>query len=756
MSLQTDAAGRILLGRLAGIVSLSASAPGVEDAFWALTGDVCRYPPLIHARVGDTVSIPYMGTGTGPKAGGTPRLVTDAGLGRLPRPKDLHEHFSLLEKRGATYVADHIKAIELKDGCLKIQGMPAGEYDLLLKEPGVHVVLRLVDAQPRDGWLAGRSCLLETRNPAPLQITRVAVEKDALTISLGNSTADTRVHVYATRFVPAFSVFGELGRLGIMATNRLSAVYREVFLPEVKSRPRDLRLVLNLDPEKQLTEKCRVTALEAGSILVVQDITTSKVESYDTLGRLYALYATLSDDSFLETFSFIHRWPDIEHDEKCALYSEHACHELNFFLYKKDPDFFTAVTEPYLRNKKDKTFLDHYLIGDNLEPFLEPWAFGRLNVVERILLSERIEGRLEPGTRHVNDLYELLPDDTEHRSYLFRTAVQGSALDTHDVLGLDAASASAIAARQENAASPDGLQALFAEANDMADGAGAMAPPASEPEMEEDELEDMQEEELDEAPEEEWDEHEGDLAKRREMKCYYWTLDKTLEWSENNYYRLSASEQKADLVTVNAFWRDYARRDRGKPFLSPHIAEATRNFTEMMPAQPAAEPPPVLLSQNYFREDDRYRYENGQPVDKYVSDEFLIRTTYICQVVLTNPTSSEQKLDLLLQIPRGAVAVNNGFTTRGLPVCLASFSTHTVEYGFYFPAPDSFPHYPALVAKNEQSVTAAAASTLEVVSRLSRMDTGSWPHLSQYGGEQEVLGFLEGVNIERLDLDKIA
>ena len=330
----------------------------------------------------------------------------------------------------------------------------------------------------------------------------------------------------------------------------------------------------------------------------------------------------------------------------------------------------------------------------------------------------------------------------------------------------------------------------------MADGAGAMAPPASEPEMEEDELEDMQEEELDEAPEEQWDEHGGDLAKRREMKRYYRTLDKTLEWSENNYYRLSASEQKADLVTVNAFWRDYARRDRGKPFLSPHIAEATRNFTEMMlalavtdlpfsaekpevtygeghmslktaspavvfhreimPAQPAAEPPPVLLSQNYFREDDRYRYENGQPVDKYVSDEFLIRTTYICQVVLTNPTSSEQKLDLLLQIPRGAVAVNNGFTTRGLPVRLASFSTHTVEYGFYFPAPESFPHYPALVAKNEQSVTAAAASTLEVVSRLSRMDTGSWAHLSQYGGEQEVLGFLEGVNIERLDLDKIA
>ena len=47
--------------------------------------------------------------------------------------------------------------------------------------------------------------------------------------------------------------------------------------------------------------------------------------------------------------------------EKRELYSKFACHELHFFLSQKDPKFFAAVVRPYLANKRDKTFLDHYL-----------------------------------------------------------------------------------------------------------------------------------------------------------------------------------------------------------------------------------------------------------------------------------------------------------------------------------------------------------------------------------------------------------
>ena len=68
----------------------------------------------------------------------------------------------------------------------------------------------------------------------------------------------------------------------------------------------------------------------------------------------------------------------------------------------------------------------------------------------------------------------------------------------------------------------------------------------------------------------------------------------------------------------------------------------------------------ILVSENFYRNGDRFRDENGEKLDKFVSAEFVIQTVYGCQVVVTNPTSSRQKLTVLLQLPVGAIPVANG------------------------------------------------------------------------------------------------
>src|SRR5436189_123069 len=68
-----------------------------------------------------------------------------------------------------------------------------------------------------------------------------------------------------------------------------------------------------------------------------------------------------------------------------------------------------------------------------------PWAHGRLNVVERILLASRLEGERPATARHASDLLDVLARDIETENRLFRTALQGSALDTDDALGFAAA-----------------------------------------------------------------------------------------------------------------------------------------------------------------------------------------------------------------------------------------------------------------------------------------------------------------------------
>jgi len=49
-----------------------------------------------------------------------------------------------------------------------------------------------------------------------------------------------------------------------------------------------------------------------------------------------------------------------------------------------------------------------------------------------------------------------------------------------------------------------------------------------------------------------------------------------------NYARAAVTLENGGLITVNGFWLDYAKRDPKAPFLSKHLAEASRNFTEMM------------------------------------------------------------------------------------------------------------------------------------------------------------------------------
>jgi len=124
--------------------------------------------------------------------------------------------------------------------------------------------------------------------------------------------------------------------------------------------------------------------------------------------------------------------------------------------------------------------------------------------------------------------------------------------------------------------------------------------------------------------------------------------------------------------------------------------------------------------------------------------------------VLTNPTPTLHELELLLQVPEGAMPVRDGFETRGVPVRIHPFATETVEYNFYFPAPGTYPHYPVHASRGGELLLFTPPVTLEVLTEPSSVDTESWQHVSQSGTEEQVLAFLGRANLQRLDLPRIA
>ena len=928
--LQTDANGRVTLGPLAGITTVSATGADGTSHSWRLGRDAFSYPQSIHSLVGEPVRIPWMEAGQ-----------------ELDR-----NNLSLLEVRGGQWVADRFPAATVGAGFLQLTGLPAGDYDLLIKPSSTSIRIRITGGDRQGGYLLGTSRRLEDRADRPLQIVSTSLGPGSLSIRLANATPKTRVHVFATRYVPAFSAHGFLGRVRdaepfvvsvpghpslfiagrnigdefryiidrkfqkrfpgnmlqrpslllnpwpirktttgrqeaaagesfgrskdeqqgagargakrsaapqpptdyanldflanaslvelnlrvnkqgvveiardalasfnhvhVVAVDLRHTASRSVVLPDAAAKFLDLRLARGLDPDSHFTQQRQVSVVPKGARLVIPDVTSSRFEIYDSLARVYALYSTLSKNAVLAEFRFLLDWPTLDAAGKRAKYSKYACHELNFFLSRKDPEFFRTVVQPFLRNKKDKTFLDHWLLGDGLDRFVDPWSHARLNIVERILLAERLEGELPRTRRHVADLLAMVPRNLDLTERLYETALRGRALDSSGQanLGVPISQFYASRRRTREAGKLGGLGADKIVKVPAGAGAGgrsatrsnapAATPRSAKPrpatksqakDGKKKELELLDEMDASSVANRDRN-YRSDVELRKSVRQLFRRLDRTQEWVENNYYRLPIEKQIGNLVTTNRFWNDYVHRNPADPFFSKHFADAAKSFPEMMfalavldlpfraeehkidfegntltlvPASPAivlhrevkpageiAGKTPVLVTQNFYRLDDRFRQVDGEQVDKFVTDEFLVHTVYGCQVVLTNPGSAKQRLDALLQVPVGAIPVNKARYTRSVHVDLDPYHTQRIEYHFYFPAAGDYRHYPVHVAKNERVIAAAEPVVLKAVTEPSRLDLASWAHVSQNGTRGEVLEYLRKHNVLRLDLTRIA
>lgn len=443
-------------------------------------------------------------------------------------------------------------------------------------------------------------------------------------------------------------MLGDRQHVQIYAEDLQNASWRTLTLPEVPTKFADQRLARNLDPAKPFTQKKEITVLDTGKSLTLADILTSELETYDTLGGVHSLFTTLSGNAHLAEFSFILNWPKLKDDEKLTHYGKHACHELNLFLQRKDKPFFDKVIAPYLANKKDKTFMDEYLLGLDLAKHLEPWAYARLNIVERILLAQRIENEAPNAARHVRELWEMIAPNPEEADRLFETALRGRAMEqeTLGALGdLERAKAKALS------------ESKLEEMPQMvAAGSGAIMPApaapmaaadsfAAAPGMSVSGLADREIQRRIVREEQEtlggrkmalngWVDlndpvvrsgaigrisyfgKDAAAAARQEVRAFYRALGPTKEWAENNYYKLRISEQEFNLVIVNAFWRDYAAwvaaGSKGG-FVSVNVAEAHDNFTEMMLALAVLDLPFETPKHTTKAENGQFTFTAGGP-----------------------------------------------------------------------------------------------------------------------------------------------
>lgn len=411
---------------------------------------------------------------------------------------------------------------------------------------------------------------------------------------------------------------GDRQHLHLLAVDDQNAAYRQLSLGERDGvEIRDLRLTQNLDAAKHFSQRQKVTMLGVGDVLDLPDIRSSQMETYDTLAGIWAALSGVhegGDSEKFAEFAFLLEWPRLDEARKRELFSKNACHELAFFLSRRDPEFFASTVKPYLANKREKTFLDHYLVEADLVEYSEPWAYGRLNIVERILLARRLGGDNVGATaRHVEELASLTPISPERSVYYFRSALLGKATwgaalgSVEEGLELGFAngdrfdgdqsvrshgrrSGGLIGASEDAIATVAGGMAVPADA--AAFSAMPMAPAPSgakagtvlRSQLERKSADAQSKRQaaarLNSAGREISDERLAEL--RQQNRALFRKLEATQEWAENNYHHLPIEQQLASLVTANPFWQDYAAWDGDGGFYSREFPLASSNFTEMM------------------------------------------------------------------------------------------------------------------------------------------------------------------------------
>lgn len=570
---------------------------------------------------------------------------------------------------------------------------------------------------------------------------------------------------------------GDGHQVHVIAVDFDDALYTTVLREELPLEPRSRVLANALDATKSFMEIRQIEFLDAGATTGVDSSSEGEFEIYDDLSSVFQLFLSLSGDQGVADFSFLTRWSGLDASSKLALYSEYACHELNLFLHAKDPEFFSSIVRPYLTNKIEKTFVDEWLLGMDLAGYLDPWAFERLNIVERILLARRMDGTQQAMSRHASDLQELLPVDSDAQQALFNSSLGALSLARgRKELGLGVMSKSA-------------------------DARGPAAPGPATPGERLRELGYVSEAEaLDQSQSDDF--FLGESLMRKDFKArsqlYFLFTDPaaTERFVETHYWKRRVQDNTYDLVPVNPFWIDFAAHREGSPFVSTNLAHAANSLNEVLLALAVLDVPfeasehktstaaevrqleagspllivrkeieevessdsagPVLISQSYFQLDRPFYFDGNRQLDAFIQDEFVIGVAYGCKYVVTNPTSSPRDFEIFVQIPEGSIPVRNSSEVLSFAIRLEPYQTRNFDYAFYFPEPGAKKHYPVQVSEEGKVVAAADASTLKVVAKPTVVDTNSWEYISQRADLDAVLDYLGKSNLGRLDLSRIA
>ena len=194
--LQTDKRGLIELGPLANVRSIDIRPSVGQQKSWDLNRQDQTYLQTLQVAAETSIELP-----------------APAGINQVDPSL-----VSLLEIRSGSFVSNFADSVSVEKGLVKIKPLPPGDYRLRLTAPitpisgnaSRDILIRVTAGKLATGVLVSPTRHLEARTQPEVQIGTIVGNKDTVRIELENATENTRVHVIATRYQPAFDAYAIL------------------------------------------------------------------------------------------------------------------------------------------------------------------------------------------------------------------------------------------------------------------------------------------------------------------------------------------------------------------------------------------------------------------------------------------------------------------------------------------------------------------------------------------------------------------
>lgn len=597
--------------------------------------------------------------------------------------------------------------------------------------------------------------------------------------------------------VPADLIQG-MPLLQIIVTDPATVLRKTLASTLPVAETEDLRLARSLPIDQSLSFERAVSIVSADNPLDLATLGSAQVQVYGDVASLMTLYRTLINDTRLDEFQVLGRWHTLKTAEKLEHYSKLACHELHLFLSVHDREFFDSVIKPYLSNKKEKQFIDHWLLGEDLSEYATLWKYQRLSAAERALLAIRVPALRAHVRRDLLETVATIDEDYGANRRLIESALRSSGMSISGMMANDMA----VEFELEEGAMADGLymdmDASGAMGMGMGGGMGGMAGGGGVNKK----LSAMSRggvarqlgrESLEKAKAAPNAMMFGarNWAALGDRRAFYQALDSTKQWAESHFdqVRVVGGPSPIDLIPINPFWNDLSNNewadDSYAPGVSKHLLACNDNRHSALialamcglplqsgeitlPAKPetvyrpahsvalvtkrlrtlqaSGDESSVLIGQ-LFQQVNQDSSSDKQPRDP---DQFVTGEAYQGQVVVSNPTATEKTVELFWQIPAGSIPLAGSQVTDSKTIRLAPFAVSAIEYKFYFPTAGKFIHYPATVSDGDTLLASANKKSFDVAEEWND-DAVTWQSIARDGSAAEIKSFLDTANLHELD-----